>query len=204
MRQCVFVVPGRQVCSWVQAALCQEPCQAGMLQKQAALAPDQHWPGRRCRRSWKCDCIILVAKEAWQVSSAATFCWEDVQETAGSSPADLSQALVLVVADFKNKSLWSGKQLYDKVCKSWQHCLLVSYKTQNHGENFSISSEKLPRVLPGTSKQRLWVLIAVGLPTGAPLRQHPTIGKEAEQHHSPCPPSKAAVRTGSQPLLICC
>lgn len=39
------------------------------------------------------------------MSSAATFCWEDVQETAGSSPADLSQALVLVVADFKNKSL---------------------------------------------------------------------------------------------------
>lgn len=100
----VFVTPGDQICCRDQAALRQEPCQAGMLQKQAAPAPDQHLPRGRCLRSWKWDRLILVVKGAQQASSAATFCQEEVQETAGPSPADLSQALVLAVADFKNKS----------------------------------------------------------------------------------------------------
>lgn len=50
-------------------------------------------------------------------------------------------------------------------------------------------------VLQNSISERLWLWV---FPQELPPRQHPTTGREAEQHHLLCPLSEAVVWTGSQ------
>lgn len=79
------------------------------------------------------------------------------------------------------------------MCKTWQHCVHVSYKTQVK------SPRDYLRNLSGTSNSMyeylwLWVMLHK-----LPSWQHPTLGHKAEQHLLPCALSEAVLRTGSHP-----